>query len=991
MPRSPARAKKKSPASPPKAEPRTFPVVAVGASAGGLEALRSFLSELPQGTGMAFVVVQHLDPTHTSMLPEILGRASRLPVFEVADRVVVEPERVYVMPAGKDMVFADGRLLLVARTETRGQHRPVDHFMRSIAEGLGYQAIGVVLSGTGSDGTLGIQEIKTAGGITFAQDHTAEHTGMPHSAAATGAVDFVLPPAEIAREVARIAGHEFAGLAKGTGALDERDPAITRVLDVLNNAHGVDFSSYKRNTLHRRITRRMVLRRMDNLRDYVRFLLATPEEVELLYRDILINVTSFFRNPEAYEALQHRVFPRLVVGKTRVDHVRAWALGCSTGEEAYSIAMAYTEFAEANKIGVPLQIFATDLNGAGIERARAGIYGKGIEQDVSPERLRRFFVESEGRYRISKQIRDMCVFARHNVLTEPPFSRMDLVACRNLLIYLDQVLQQKVLPTLHYALRSGGVLWLGNSETIGSYRDLFDLQDSKHKFYLAKAGGRRPPQLTAAGRAGKGVAARLAEASAAISSDPHRDADRAVLARYAPPGVVLDAQLDIVQFRGDTGPFLMPAPGRASLNVLKMLREGLLVAVRGAVHRVRREGVAVREEGLRARADGKWVPVTIVVMPLTPGTDDGSLLLLFEAPGEGEVAQAREHAGAKALRATKSKATDLSPRQQVLRLQQELEATRDYLQSVIEQHENANEELQAANEEAQSSNEELQSVNEELETSREEIQSSNEELATVNDELQMRNDDLARSNTDLANLLESVSMPIVMLDRALRIRRFTPAAADAFGLLPSDLGRPLGDFKLGIDMPDFDDALNHVLVHRELVEREVRHRGRWQLLRVRRYMSEGRVEGVVLALVDIDLIKGHDAAMRESEHRFAALADTAPVLMWIDDSVGMVFINRAFQRFAGVEQLKLGLGDWSRYLHADDMERFNYVIGEARKRGEPFEMVVRMRRVDGEWRWMKIVGVPRATGHPGGGGGYVGSAIDVTELKEPPGVSRPTP
>jgi two-component system, chemotaxis family, CheB/CheR fusion protein len=518
-----------------------FPVVGVGASAGGLEALTQMLRALPADTGMAFVVVQHLAPTRASMLAEILSRAASMPVSEVQDEPAVEPDRVYVIPPGKSMVISRGVLKLLPREEARGQHRPIDYFFRSLAEDHGPKAIGVVLSGTATDGTLGLEEIKAEGGITFAQDDTAQHNSMPRSAVAAGCVDFVLPPDEIAREIARIARHPYVAPAAEAGE-SAREPALGRILQVLLRATGVDFTLYKANTVYRRITRRMVLHKMESLKGYARLLQDNAAEVEALYHDILINVTSFFRNPETFEALKAKVFPKLLQSRARSEPLRVWVLGCSTGEEAYSLAMTFVEFTESRGSALPAQIFATDINDKGIEKARAGVYSKAIEHDVSPQRLRRFFAEVDGSYRINKSLREMCVFARHNVLADPPFSRIDLVSCRNLLIYLETMPQRKIVPLLHYALKPGGFLILGASETIGSYRDLFEVEDARHKIYTMKPASGMPIGLVAGARG-----ARPAELGAGSSrlrkgmsdTDMEKEVERILLAKYAPAGVLV--------------------------------------------------------------------------------------------------------------------------------------------------------------------------------------------------------------------------------------------------------------------------------------------------------------------------------------------------------------------------------------------------------------------------------------------------------------------
>ena len=963
-----------------------FPIVAVGASAGGIEAATALFKALPADTGMAFVLIQHLSPTHESLLPEILGRATAMKVMEVREDGAVEPNRVYVIPPNKHLAFGNGRLHLSPRVDSRGQPRPIDHFMRSLAEEHGHKAIGVVLSGSANDGTLGLEEIKSGGGITFAQDSTAEQPSMPRSAVAAGSVDFVLPPDEIAHEISRIAKHPYVA-PDDVDPSTREEPVFGKILELLRAQTGVDFSNYKRNTLHRRITRRMVLHRLDGLPEYLRMLQEKHSEVQALYQDVLINVTSFFRNPDSYEALKTTVFPKLTESRGNQDPLRVWALGCSTGEEAYSLAMTFVEYLEAAGRHVPMQVFATDVNGTGIERARSGFYPKGITQDVSPERLRRFFTEVDGRYRISKQVRDMCVFARQNALSDPPFSRLDLVACRNMLIYLEPVLQQRLIPLLHYALRQGGFLWLGGSETIGSYRELFDLQDAKHKIYLRKSTTRTPTlnvPVQPSRWTGAPSIAPVVQAAAPrdFGTDAHKEAERLLLTRYAPPGVVVNDDLEVVQFRGDTGAYLAPAPGKATLSLLKMLREGLSVAVRNAVQRARRERDAVREEGLRVRSNGGWREVDLVVMPLRAAAGDG-YLILFEEPAQRAEARAREMAAEARAAADRMPPTPAEgSAQEVTRLTQELSSTREYLQSVIEQQEAANEELQSANEEVQSANEELQSINEELETSKEEIQSSNEELATVNDELQSRNTELSRSNNDLTNLLASVNMAIVMLGSDLRIRRFTQPAEKILNLIATDVGRPLTDIKLSIDAHNLDTLIADVIDNVNPQEREVRDRnGRWHLLRVRPYRTaDNHIDGAVLVLMDIDGMKRAEQSMRESEERFELLANSSPVLIWTADLEGCRFVNRAFEEFVGQAEADICRSGIASFVHPEEREAYADGYARAIAAGESFSMRLRLRRADGTFRWVKHVAMPRIVDRKLVG--YVGSSLDITDLAQ---------
>jgi two-component system CheB/CheR fusion protein len=898
-----------------------FPIVGVGASAGGLEAFTQLLKALPTDTGMAFVLVQHLAPTHASALAEILSRVTRMPVTEVRDEPKVEPNHVYVIPPDQSMIMVDGNLQLQPR-ESRGVHHPIDRFFRALAEHQGHQAIGVVLSGTATDGTIGLEAIKAEGGITFAQDNTAQHEGMPHSAIASGCVDFVLPPGEIAREIVRIGQHPYTrerpvpspaapGSNNTRGATDAID--LCQVVKLLRHATGVDFTDYKSNTLYRRVTRRMVFQKMDGLAEYVRFLQCSPAEVEALYQDILISVTSFFRNNESFEALKTKVFPRLLNGRPPHEPVRIWTLGCSTGQEAYSLAIAFTEAAEAAGTSVSLQIFATDLNAAGIETARAGIYPKDIAQDVSPERLRRFFTNSDSQYRIAKSIRDACVFSRHNVLADPPFSRIDMISCRNLLIYLEPVLQRRIMPTLHYALNPSGFLWLGGAEAIGGYRDLFEAEDAKHKIYVKKPSsshrhGPFPLQHRGSPRAPfTPIAVRSTGAT-----ELHSEADRILLTKFAPPGVLVSAELEILQYRGDTGPYLAPTPGRASLNLLKMLREGLLVAVRAAVLRARKENLPVREESLQVKSNGGFREVAIEVIPLKGHeTQEGGFLILFE-----DADRNRSDHTVDAPVASQVGRNGDTVNLDNARLTQELFATRDYLQALIEQQETANEELQSANEEIQSANEELQSTNEELETSKEEIQSSNEELATVNDELNNRNAELGRINNDLVNLLDSIETAIIMLGPDLRVRRFTPMAEKLLNLTPADLGRPFADIKLNLDgISDLDQLFADVLDSITVKERDVRDKhGRWYSLRIRPYRTlDNKTDGVVVNLVDVDTLK------RAQAYTESIVATVREPLLVLDSDLRVRTASHAFYEIFHVSphetenQLlyELGNGQWN--------------------------------------------------------------------------------
>jgi len=870
----------------------SFPIVGIGASAGGLQAFTELLKALPADTGMGFVLVQHLSPGRVSTLPEILGRASRMPVTQAQADQPVQPNCVYVIPSDLDMCVARGVLELVPRHSTHGQHRPIDQFFRSLADDQAHCAIGVILSGTANDGAVGVEDIRAVGGITFAQDDSAQQESMPRSAMATGCVDFVLPPHKIAQELARIGRHPHTAPEPPDGTEGSTDAGrLARILTRLSRATGVDFTHYKASPLSRRVSRRMALRRLDKLEDYERFLRDHPEEMDALYEDVLIHVTRFFRDPEVFEKLRAEVLPRLLRDRSPQEPIRVWVLGCATGEEAYSMAIACVEAAEELGVQVPVHVFASDLSAGMIEKARAGVYPQSIALDVSPERLRRFFTEVSGGYHVSRAIRETCVFGSHNVLSAPPFSRMDLVSCRNLLIYLGPALQQEILPLLHNALKPGGFLVLGKSETTGASRDLFEVEDSRHRIYTRKAG--TPVRLTGGqfpAATGSELPNRENDAKGVRewrrSGDVQREANRILASRFAPPVVLVGPDLEILQFWGDTSPYLAATPGKATQNVLRMARPGLLVALRAAIHRARSQEAPVRHEGLHARSDSvvRHVNLEVVRVPTSGAKAAGFLVLFQDATSGGSAPGVSSGDRSSAVHDAQGESLE----RENLRLTQELTATREFLQSMIEQEQAINEELQTANEEAQSANEGMQSINEELETSKEEIQATNEELTTVNDELQDRNEELHRINNDWHNLLQSVEVPIIILGRDLRIRQFSPVAGEVLHLMPADTGRPLGDVNLGLNV-DLEPLVAEVIETQSSQEREVLRRGRWYFLRLRPYQTlDKKVDGAVLVLVDVDTLK------RAQRYAEAIMSRVREPLLVLDHELRVRTANRSY-------------------------------------------------------------------------------------------------
>jgi two-component system CheB/CheR fusion protein len=825
-------------------ESQSCPVAGFGASAGGLEAFTEVLRHLPADTGLAFVFIQHLDPKHGSILTELLSRATKMQVIQAGDGMRVEPNRIYVIPPNSDIRISKGAL----RVRTRPPelpHMPIDTFFRSLAEDQGGRAIGVVLSGTASDGTLGLNAIKAEGGITIVQSpESAKYDGMPRSAIAAGSADLVLPPDRIAEELVRLRRHEYLSRPRPAEVPEEGERDLNEVFTMLRQATGVDFTNYKPGTIRRRTLRRMALHKFNTPAEYVRYLKEHREELDLLFQDLLINVTAFFREPATFKAIRSRILPTLFKGRSSDDTFRVWVPGCSTGEEAYSVAITVLEYLREARIDVPVQVFGTDLSEAALQKARAGVYPESIAADVSPERLRRFFVRVEGSYQIARFVRDVCVFAKQNVTKDPPFSKLDLITCRNLLIYLGPILQGKVMRLFHYALKPNGYLVLGASEHIGAAGEgLFEAVDKEHRIY-----SRKPAPMGVTPDFGSYDEQRAEPAAAHAGAIPtaaesQNRVDRMILARYSPPAVVLDQNLKVLQFRGDTSPYLGHVSGEATLDVTRMTRGGLGSEIRRLVGKADASSAPVKSDPVAVQSDREEVRYIQIAVTPVHGLNEPQFLVVFE-PAQPPQPNARKKRQARAAK---------SGDERVRELEQELASTRQYLQSVIEEQEAATEELKSAHEEVQSSNEELQSTNEELLTAKEELQSTNEELTTVNEEMQTRNAELHQVNNDLLNLLSSANIPILMLGNDLRIRRFTPQAERILNLIPADIGRPISDFRLKVSVPDIVSLCQEVIDTLVSREREVQDaEGRSYSMWVRPYRtSDNRIDGVVIALVDV--------------------------------------------------------------------------------------------------------------------------------------------
>lgn len=905
-----------------------FPVVGIGASAGGLEAIIPLLKNLPDNPGIAVIIIQHLKPTHKSMFVDILIQSTAMPVREITDNLEIKPNHTYVIPPNSNLSISHGRFQLTAWDDLSGIHLPIDYFFHSLAENLGPKAIGVILSGIAFDGTAGLRAIKAAGGISFAQDpETAKYDGMPRYAMAAGDVDYVLPPREIAKELATLGRHPYwIKSTRADATFADGYNNLNRIFSLLRTATGVDYSYYKETTIKRRIMRRMILSNIEKFTDYARYLQHNTAEIKALSQDILIGVTSFFREPETFRQLKAEIFPKLILNKAVRDRepLRIWVPGCSTGEEAYSIAISFLEFSREQHINLPIQIFATDLNAVAVAKARSGIYPGNIRQDVTAEQLDRFFIQVGQGYQINKTVRDLCIFAEQNIVKDPPFSRLDLISCCNVLIYLGSVLQRKVIPIFHYALKPTGYLLLGTSESIGGFADLFRLVDKNYKFYL-KRNAVTPlnfdftvmEDMATELKDGEGMNRNHDDLQ--DSQDILQEADRIMLAKYTPAGVIINDKMEIVQFRGQTDPYLTHAPGLASLNLYKMLKPDLILEFQKAIHQADKEERPVRKEGLRINGNAQSRNINVEIFPFRdPVQAKRYFLIAFEEKISAAAAK-QARTGFNPWKLGWSKRVDGG--QQLNQLKQELAATIEYQQSIIEQRETANEELRAANEEIQSSNEELQSMQEEMETAKEELQATNEELTTVNDELRKRNLELIDVNSDLNNLLSSINIPIVILGNDLRIRRITAMAEKVLNLIPTDVGRPLSDIKSNIDLPQLEQMILEVINTLAIKEQEVQERwGHWYSLCIRPYRTlDNKIDGVVLILFDINTVKLNQEQVQISCD-YAAITETIrePFLV-LDAELRVKLANRSFYQTFRVSPAEtehqsifaLGNGQWN--------------------------------------------------------------------------------
>ncbi len=872
-----------------------FPIIGIGASAGGLEALEQFLSNVPEKSGMAFIVIQHLDPTQKGMLPELLQRITSMKVHQVTDRIPVMINSVYVIPPNTSMSILNGMLHLFEPVESRGMRLPIDYFFRSLADDRKDLSIGIILSGMGSDGSAGLRAIKEKNGLVMVQDPSdAKFDSMPRSAIDAVTIDIVAAARELPARLIECLKHIPAIRSDLSNVLKDKS-SLEKIIILLRNQTGNDFSLYKKNTLYRRIERRMSVHKIDRIVSYVHFLQGNPKEVEILFKELLIGVTNFFRDAPVWEKLKEKILPAVISRAQPGSILRAWIPGCSTGEEAYSLAIIFKEaLAKSNQHGGPsLQIFATDVDADVIDIARKGSFTANIAADVSPDRLDRFFISSDEGYRIKTEIREMVVFAQHNIILHPPFTRLDILSCRNLLIYMDAELQKKLIGMFYYSINPDGIMLLGSSETPGNQNHLFATVDGRLKIYKRTPTSHLPEVFD--------FPSSFSRSRSSIAKNPVPDwqglniqtlADQILLEHYGPSGVLVNEYGDIIYINGHTGKYLEPAVGKANLNIFAMLREDLRNEFHTAFHRTvtKKETVVLRN--LRVKTNGITHTVNIDIKWIDkPELLYGTVMIIFTDVKEPEDLRLLPKTGKKSVHGIRQK-----------EMENELQRMRDTMQNTLEEVQTSQEELRSTNEELQSTNEELQSTNEELTTSKEEMQSLNEELQTVNAELQAKVDDYSRVNNDMKNLLNSTEIATLFLDKELNIRRFTLAATKIFKLIKSDIGRPFTDQVSDLYYPGLADDAIEVLRTLVFIQKEIPARDeRWFLVRIMPYRThDDRIDGLVITFINITDHKRLEEKLLEYEKKFHLLLDASPdIKVILSDDMKVLEFNPEAELFFG--------------------------------------------------------------------------------------------
>lgn len=950
----------------------SFPMVGIGASAGGLESFEKLFTHLPPDSGMAFIIVQYFDPTQESVRTDLLKRFTHMLVTQVAQNTVVEANRVYVIPPSANLELRGGVLQLVKPTMPRGLRLPIDHFFRSLAADQGEKAICIILSGTGTDGTLGMKAIKEEGGLAIVESpESALYDGMPLSAINTGLVDMVLPPEEIAQQLMDYFKRFFEpGARQNRQFMPGLSDHLQSIFSLLKAHTGHDFSGYKETTIARRIERRMTVNQMGQVEDYVRYLQTSPLEIASLLRELLIGVTSFFRDRGAFEYLEEKVIPGLFADtRENPRMIRVWIPGCSTGEEAYSVAMLLLEKMEKVDRQVEIQIFATDIDQTAILKAREGRYLDSIAADVPPERLNRFFTqeEADNAYQVKRQIRDTVVFAVQSIIKDPPFSKLDLICCRNLMIYLGPELQQKLLSLFHYALNRGGVLFLGNSETLGNSQKLFRTMDQRWKiFERVEFVSDIRTVLEFSGHAKRDAKALVAFPEKQMSV--REVTEQMLLADYVPTSVLINERAEMLYIVGHTGKYLEQSTGEASTNILQIAREGLRMPLSTAIRNASTQKKQQTIEAVSVKIGHETIRVQLSVAPVVkPTSMQGLMLVTFTEMSAPSAATIKQHEGI----------VDDSHAQHMLELEQELKSTREYLQTVIEELETTNEELKSSNGELQSSNEELQSTNEELQASKEELQSVNEELVTVNTALQSKVDELTFANNDVKNLMESVQVGIIFLDLKLQIRRFTQASKLIVDLIPEDVGRPLKQFVHKLRYDGLIQDAQETLKTQKTKEVEVQTEGGTvHILRIMPYRTmDEQLSGVVLTLTDITQSKLTEEARRKSDERFRAISSSTPdhILMQDRDLRYEFVVN---PQVGLTEQDMLGKTDHD-FLAKEDADKLTQIKMQVLESGKPFHLEIPVRSREGVEGHFEGSFIPRFDAY-GKVTGLIGYFKDVT-------------
>ena len=960
-----------------------FPVVGIGASAGGLEAFKMLLKAIPEKSGMAYVLVQHLAPTHESMLPELLQKATKVPVLEILDDVKVEPDHIYILPSNKMLVANDGVLQLSPRPASKGQRNlPIDLFFTSLAEIHHNHAIGVVLSGTGSDGTQGLRAIRDNGGTTVAQDEvSAGYAGMPQSAVQAGVVDFVLPPDQIPQKLLDLRAGVDENGEEGQ-ARPEPENAFRQILSLLRVRKQTDFTYYKQTTIRRRIQRRMAITKSKTPGDYLNYLRADKPEQDALYQDLLIPVTSFFRDAKTFSALCETVFPILLKNKTADGPVRVWVAGCSTGQEAYSVAMCFKEVLGNRQEQV--QIFASDLSEPAIKKARVGIYPASEVGEVSPQRLQEFFTKTGEGYQMKKTVRDMCVFAVHDFLKDPPFGKIDFISCRNVLIYMESYLQKKALTTLHYALNPNGFLLLGRSETVGGVPDLFKSAAKTDKLYTRKDAPARFMPIVSQQKEVKANSANVNVPTESMRTDFQKTADDIILSKYTPVGVVVNEALDIVHFRGATSNYLEQLSGKPSHNLLLMAKDGLAFELRNVLHKAKKDKVSVTKENVPVTINGSLSSISIEAIPL-PNTIDPHYLILFHETNSAGAKPATD--GKKRL--TKSKKDEKDHR--IEQLERELAQTRDDMRGITEDQEVVNEELQSANEELLSGNEELQSLNEELETSKEELQSTNEELTVVNQEMIGLNEQVTAGRDYAEAIITNIREPLIVLNNSLRVQLANAAFYRTFQVNEAET-EGVSIYELGNrqwNIPELRTLLERILPEKstfsdfELTHTFATIGRRVMLLNAREIVNKNTSEKLILlSIEDITVAANVREAERRATKQLQFIADAMPQKVWTADGAGDVnYFNQIWLDYTGLTYEDLRGWGWERVIHPDDWEENKKRWQHSIDTGDDFEEEHRFLNKDGDYKWH----LSRGVAHRNESGTivmWVGTNTEINEQKE---------